>query len=100
MNASTTSRRTRFAQVLLFANPELWPTRPFLALTRRHPDTNEIEYGVLYDARGASGLYGYSSTVFSTNLFQLPDAESEFLKLPRHTYDTFEEIADDGWIAL
>jgi hypothetical protein len=96
----TTSRRQRFAQALLFSKPEIWPNRPFLTLTRRHPETSEIEYGVLYDARGASGLYGYSCTVFLANIFQLPARESEFLKLPHHTYDTFEEIAEAGWTAF
>jgi len=82
----------------MFGSPQLWPARPFLALTRIRPGSNLTEFGVLYDARGASSLFGYSATVFRANVFHLPPTEAEFLKLPHYTYDTFEEIADDGWV--
>ena len=51
----------------------------------------------MYDARGASGLYGYSATVFLTNYFFVPAAEADLLALPRCVYDTLEELAADGW---
>jgi hypothetical protein len=79
------------------AQPSLWPRRPFLPVTRRAVGSATCELGVLYDARGVSGTYGYSSTVFRVNLLALPLIEAEFLALPKHVYDTLEELADEGW---
>jgi len=56
-----------------------------------------MEYGVLYDAVNTSGLFGFSSTVFMANLYMLPKTEAEFLALPKHVYDSPEELAEDGW---
>ena len=78
------------------SNPRLWPLYPFLPLTRRS-DVNLRECGLLYDARGVSGRYGFSCTVFLTNLFLLPRTEAELLGRPRCVYDSFEELADAGW---
>jgi hypothetical protein len=80
-----------------FQNPALWPNYPFLPVVRRPVGQAEAECGVLYDALGMSGHYGYSATVFLVNLLQLPRTEAEFLALPRRVYDTFFEMADDGW---
>ena len=38
-----------------------------------------LKVGVLYDFVHTSGRLGYSSTVFLTNLFLLPDTEEAFL---------------------
>jgi hypothetical protein len=57
----------------------------------------EEELGVVFDALGASGLTGFSATVFVTNLFALPKTLSEFLALPHESFDTAEELADAGW---
>jgi hypothetical protein len=80
-----------------FAQPHLWPMWPFLPLTRPAPEGSETQCGILYDAVGVSSRYGYSSTVILANLLSLPDREDELLALPRITYDTFDELADDGW---
>jgi hypothetical protein len=97
MNTNLALRQRRAADVWLMAHPERWSAHPFLPLTRRLPDSEELEFGVLYDARGASGLYGYSATVFRTNLVLLPATEREFLQLPRCVYDTWEEVVEAGW---
>jgi hypothetical protein len=41
---------------------------------------------------------GYSATVFLTNLFILPATEEAFLKLPKESFDTAEEMAAAGWV--
>ena len=98
MSAAKRYQRQATAKDLhYFQNPSLWPLYPFLPLIRRPVDQEEIEYGVLYDARGTSGKYGYSTTVFLANVVLLPPTEAEFLALPRHVYDTYAELADDGW---
>jgi hypothetical protein len=56
------------------------------------------ECGVLYDARGASGTFGFSSTIFAVILFMLPNREADLLAGPRYVYDTLEEFVDDGWV--
>ena len=68
----------------------------FLPVVRRHPG-GAIDYGVLYDFRNTSGRLGYSSTVFITNLFLVPDTEEAFLALPREIFDRPEEVAAAGW---
>jgi hypothetical protein len=78
-----------------FLSPSLWKAYPFLPVIRRVDD--RLEYGVLYDAQGVSGLFGFRCTVFLVNLFTLPRIESVLLTGPRRVYDTFEELADDGW---
>jgi hypothetical protein len=87
-----TARDLRF-----FGDPSLWQYYPFLPVVRRPLGRDKPECGVLYDARGASGLYGYSATVFLINIFQLPPTEAELLALPKRVYDTLEEMASDGW---
>ena len=61
----TPRRRASERDMLFFANPHLWPCWPFLAVVRRHQDDGQ-ELGVMYDAKGASGLDGYSATVWLT----------------------------------
>jgi hypothetical protein len=82
---------------LFFGRPDLWVLSPFLPLLR-YPVGQPPEYGILYDARGVSGLTGYACTVFLTNLFLLPPTEARFLALPREAYDTLDELAEDGWV--
>jgi hypothetical protein len=90
-------RRAGPRDLLFFTRPALWPRRPFLPVLRL-PAGEPPEYGVLYDAVGASGRYGLSATVFLTCLFALPPTEAEFLALPHRSYDTPEELAGDGWV--
>jgi len=77
------------------SRPDLWPLWPFLPVVRRR--NGEEELGVVYDAMGAAGLTGYSSTVYLTNLFLMPETRDQFLALPHETFDTPEEVADAGW---
>lgn len=90
-------RRAGPRDLLYFTHPNLWSCRPFLPVAR-YPFGAAQELGVLYDAVGASGTYGWSATVFLTNLFALPPTEAAFLALPHHSYDTAEELAADGWV--
>ena len=99
MNATEpTSRRATAKDLLYFQNPRLWPQYPFLPVRRHPPGNNECQLGLLYDARGVSGTYGLSATVFLVNLFDVPPIEAEFLARPRCVYDTIEELAADGWV--
>jgi hypothetical protein len=91
-----TAGALRLRNLTFFRDPQLWPQWPFLPVMRRRPGVEE-EYGVLYDACGSSGKFGYACTIFLANYFLLPSTEEEFLALPRETYDTPEEVADAGW---
>jgi hypothetical protein len=82
--------------LLFFTTPRLWPHWPFLPLVRRHKVRQE-EYGVLVDALAAFDQAGYSSTVFLSNLFDLPDDFDQVIKLPKETFDMPEEIFSAGW---
>jgi hypothetical protein len=77
------------------ATPVLWPAWPFLPVVRHARGV--IDLGLMFDARGASGLTGYSSTVFLTNLFALPPALDQFLALPKEVFDGGEELLAAGW---
>ena len=46
---------------------------------------------------GLYGLYGYSATVFLTNLFARPLALPAFLAPPKLVFDTAEEVFAGGW---
>ena len=98
MSTDRLVRRATGRDMHFFQNPQLWPCRPFLPLTRQSVKNGLPELGVLYDARGTSGTYGHACTVFLTNLLMLPPTEAEFLSLPKCVYDTFDELADDGWV--
>jgi hypothetical protein len=89
----------RLRDRVLFRTPTLWRYWPYLSVLRPHPSGQGQELGVLYDARRASGRYGFSATVFVTNLFLLPPTEEALFALPRHVYDTAEEMIDAGWTA-
>lgn len=78
-------------------HPEEWPHWPFLPLIRRH-SSGDFTLGVVYDALHASNLPGYSCTVFLTSLYLLPATESDFLALPKETYDVPEEVFAAGWV--
>lgn len=96
---SPPAQTPRLRDLIFFRHPKLWPLWPFLPVSRPGPEGgDEKELGVLYDALGVSGTYGYSATVFLANLFLLPRTEPELLALPRRVYDTPEEMAADGWI--
>lgn len=97
MSQPSKTRRAGPRDLQFFAEPALWPKWPFLPVIRPAVDGSGTEYGVLYDARNASCRYGYSTTVWLTNLLLLPEREEEFLALPRISYDTVDELADNGW---
>lgn len=92
---SDSSRARRHAQFLCYA-PRLWAYWPFLPVIRRHPN-GDTDYGVLFDARGHSNLFGYSATVFRFNVFALPQTVSALLAGPREVFYTVEELLDHGW---
>jgi hypothetical protein len=93
---STPLAAARDRNLLFFRGPRRWPCWPFLPLVRRRPGREE-ELGLLFDALGAAGLFGYSATVFLSNLFLMPAKLEEFLALPREPFDTPDEVADAGW---
>ena len=92
MLASVTPKRIRDLRV--FRDPKLWRCWPFLPVVRRVKDDTEQQLGVLYDAVGhvRPYFYGFSSTVFLTNMFVLPRTEERFFALPKLVYDTADEI--------
>jgi hypothetical protein len=79
----------------VITTPPLWVAWPFLPLARRTAGGTEL--GVLFDARGAADLTGYSATVFAANLFALPATLAALLALPRDVHDTAEELLAAGW---
>jgi hypothetical protein len=89
------ARRERARHLLFFSTPGLWPAWPFLPVARRA--AGGVALGLLFDAKGLYGLYGYSATVFLTNLFDRPHRLSEFLALPRCVFDTPDEVYAAGW---
>ncbi|QDU19745.1 hypothetical protein [Urbifossiella limnaea] len=84
------------ARHLWFATtPALWPAWPFLPVIRH--GRGAIDLGLMFDARGACGLTGYSATVFLTNVFALPRTLDQFLALPKEVFDDGEEMLAGGW---
>src|ERR1017187_4797537 len=90
--------RATMRDLTFLSTPSLWTLYPFLPVVRRSVRGDCQPLGVVYDAVGASGLYGYSATVFLTNLFTIPKTEVGLLALPRCVYDTFDELVNDGWV--
>lgn len=84
-------------KVAMFRTPSLWPCWPYLPVKRSLPDGTGQQLGVVFDARGACGRYGFSATVFLTNLYFVPRTQEEFFALPQCVYDTAEEMAEAGW---
>jgi hypothetical protein len=95
MNTPAVPSRQR--DLVMFQNPRLWRCWPYLPVIRPLPNGPGQQLGVLYDALGACGRYGFSATVFLANLFFLPSNEEQFFALPKLIYDTPEELADAGW---
>jgi hypothetical protein len=87
--------RERQRNLLLMGCPALWACWPMLPLVRRCRGKEEL--GLLFDALRVNGTTGFSATVFEGNLFLLPPTVEEFLKLPRETYDTPDEVFAAGW---
>ncbi len=90
-------RRATARDLHYFRHPELWPARPFLPVVRRFAGGNDPDLGVMYDAVGHADLYGFSATVFLSNVFNMPVATDELMQLARCVYDTVDELAADGW---
>jgi hypothetical protein len=90
-----TAGADRLRNLVFFRTPSLWQVWPFLPVMRRRPG-QEMECGLLYDAKTQSGLLGYSATVFVCNLFLLSPTLEEFLALPKEVYDTPDEVYDAG----
>ena len=90
-------RRATARDLHFFRHPELWPQRPFLPVVRRLVGDEDPELGVMIDAVGHAKVFGFSSTVFLLNLFNMPVETAELLQQPRHVYDTIDELAADGW---
>ena len=91
-------RRATMRDLVFLSTPSLWAQHPFAPVIRRSAAGDCQQLGVLYDAVGASGRYGYSATVFLTNIFTLPNTEAELFELPKIVYDTLDELVDDGWV--
>jgi hypothetical protein len=91
-------RRATMRDVVFLSTPSAWPQYPYLPVIRRSARGDCQQLGIVYDAVGVSGLYGYSATVFLANYFTLPETEAEFLALPKIVYDTLDELFDDGWV--
>src|SRR5262245_30229354 len=89
------SRRERERNLLNLSSPRLWPAYPFLPVVRRTAAGEEC--GLLMDLAGLYGLYGFGSTVFLVNLYDLPGTLAGFLALPRRVFDTADEVFDSGW---
>jgi hypothetical protein len=77
-------------------NPSLWISWPFLPLGR-WVSAHELQLGVLIDTSAYPSLTGYRCTVFRANLYATPRSVEQLLKLPRETFDTFEELVAAGW---
>ena len=88
-------RRARLRHLLFLREPRLWPLWPFLPVVRRTAGSGEC--GLLFDARRLAGVYGFSATVFLTNLFLLPPTQAALLALPREVFDTADEVYAAGW---
>ena len=85
------------ARHLLFVTtPALWPAWPFLPVIRHARGVTDL--GLMFDARGACGLTGYSAAVFAANLFALPPTVDALLALPRESFDSGEELLANGWV--
>ena len=91
---ATCARRARERTLLFLTTPALWPMWPFLPVVRRTGGAEEL--GVVFDARAAQ-LTGYSTTVFLTNVFDLPPTFDQFLALPHETFDGAEALIDARW---
>jgi hypothetical protein len=91
-------RRATMRDLTFMSTPSLWFLHPFLPVIRRGAVGGCQQLGVLYDAVGVSGRYGYTATVWLTNLFLLPKNEAELFELPKIVYDTLDELVEDGWV--
>ena len=82
--------------LLIASTPCLWPQWPVLPVVRRPAGGGE-DLGVMFDARGACGLTGYSAAVFLGNLFLLPATVQELLAGPREVFDSRDDLVAAGW---
>ena len=85
----------RARHLLLVTPPARWPAWPFLPVVRHGRGVTDL--GLMFDARGACGLTGYSATVFACNMYALPPTLDQFLALPKEVFDSGEELLANGW---
>jgi hypothetical protein len=88
-------RRARLRHLLMLREPALWPHWPFLPVVRRTATAPEC--GLLVDVRRVCGRFGYSATVFRTNLLSRPSTAAALMALPKEIFDTADEIYAAGW---
>ena len=96
MSTSSPPMSLRQRNLLFLTTPALWPHWPFLPMVRRQKGCEE-ECGIVVDAMSAFDKPGYSSTVFISLLFELPDEFDQLVKVPKEVFDTPEEIFAAGW---
>ena len=98
MSLSTTGPRTATERDLLyFMTPQLWPLHPFLPIVR-YKTGGEMNYGVVYNRDDDSRNGDSATTVYLTNLFNLPTTEAELFALPHETFDSIQAMAQAGWV--
>jgi hypothetical protein len=78
------------------SDPARWPSHPFLFVVR-DGDSENTEFGVMFDAFGLYGWTGFSATVFLSELVPLPATPTELAAVPRATFDTLDELLVAGW---
>ena len=85
-----TSIAERLKSADFMKKPLLWPHWPVLPVKRWVE--NKLECGVVLDSPAGS-----ESTVYIENLFCL-SGKTDFDKLKKYEYDSFEEMVADQWV--
>lgn len=75
--------------VAFMKDSDNWPAWPFLPLKKYK--SNDSVCGVLWVADNKKAI------IHLGNMFNLPKTKEEFKKLPTITYNSFEELVNDGW---
>lgn len=74
-------------------NPSLWPRWPILPVKR----SKDRKHGVLAEF-GMPDRPEIKPIIYLANLFDLSDKVTDFSKLPKLEYDTFDDLINDGWV--
>lgn len=83
--------QTDIRDVAMILNPHLWPTWPILPVKRRGQSGGGLSVGVVLDD-------GKSTTVFHTNLFDLPKCEEDWAGCAKTIYASVAAMVADGWV--